>query len=339
MISPEEQTLESQGRVWVLRKSEDGDDGNIGNDKEDCQTRDDGLNTIYGNFALASANNGIFNHSTSMRLDIQTQPSGVPRFNTPIRTPRAIILFTSTPYRSLQMFLPPLYKSSAPEPTLDTQLLCLAHIQLCVPRACHRRSPAWLLCIRDDVRVRQPKYIREHETHLVLCERLRRRVVHDRREGAPCRLQLCGQFWSVQLSDETKEQMNGRTREPDKEIRNVEHVRRIPCRVMVHLVNLSRLVLDHVQQHVHCRIRILRSRPVPATQGRCWCVQIDLTCRRTEPVCAEQRRPHRPHPTQPPRRHAWSAHTTAAGLSVPRAYKAATSHRTRSLSSRRNSAH
>ena len=42
MISPEEQTLESQGRVWVLRKSEDGDAGNIANDEVDCTSRDDG---------------------------------------------------------------------------------------------------------------------------------------------------------------------------------------------------------------------------------------------------------------------------------------------------------
>ena len=57
----------------------------------------------------------------------------------------------------------------------------------------------------------------------------------------------------------------GRTAEADEEVRDVEHVRRVARRVVVHPVRLAALIRDDVEQDVHRAVAVLRRGAVPAS--------------------------------------------------------------------------
>ncbi|KAF7792325.1 hypothetical protein EIP86_003361 [Pleurotus ostreatoroseus] len=60
----------------------------------------------------------------------------------------------------------------------------------------------------------------------------------------------------------------GPTRQTDKEIGDVQHVRGVPSRKMVHLVSLAALIADDVKQEVDRGICIVRSGAVSVTTRR-----------------------------------------------------------------------
>ena len=59
--------------------------------------------------------------------------------------------------------------------------------------------------------------------------------------------------------------MSGRVRtcQSDKELRNIQDVRREPGCEVVHLVRLTALIRDDVDEDVHCRVAVVRRWPVP----------------------------------------------------------------------------
>ena len=111
--------------------------------------------------------------------------------------------------------------------------------------------------VRDDVLVRDAQEACEDEAHLVLRERFPSGVVQDGRD----RLRR-GQSWERPLSTKLCVQRQIRTRQPDKEVRNIHHTGRVPRRPMIHPILLPALVRNDVEQHVHSGIRVARGRPV-----------------------------------------------------------------------------
>ena len=67
------------------------------------------------------------------------------------------------------------------------------------------------------------------------------------------------------MSTSTTKRRGSLTAEADEEVRDVEHVRRVARRVVVHPVRLPALVRDDVEQDVHRAVAVLRRGAVPTS--------------------------------------------------------------------------
>ena len=81
-----------------------------------------------------------------------------------------------------QMLGPPFFKSGGVQ-SANTfhQILCIAGVELAIPRTRDSGSPCRFLGVRGNVRNGHAKQLREHEADFILCVRLRGGIVEDRR--------------------------------------------------------------------------------------------------------------------------------------------------------------
>ena len=90
------------------------------------------------------------------------------------------------------------------------------------------------------------------------------------------------------MSTSTTKRRGSLTAEADEEVRDVEHVRRVARRVVVHPVRLAALVRDDVEQDVHRAVAVLRCGAVPASARAQKRVRT-LSCRMRLGPCAPLR--------------------------------------------------